>query len=114
MPRRRFRMAASQTDPERSSRAQSECVYRSADSMNSTAAVDCMSERAAGVLARRGASGGSISSKGGAGVTPSVVGRIGAVGTGPMEGRRETSDARWSEVGMACAPWQLIVARWEE
>ena len=47
---------------------------------------------ATGVLARRGTSGRSKPSKGGAGVAASMVDRIGTVKTGSMEGRRGNAE----------------------
>ena len=43
------------------------------------------------MLARRGASGGRVLSKGGAGVTAPVVGRIGTAGTGSMHSEGEVA-----------------------
>ena len=105
-------MAAPQTGSVRCLRAQSECEYHSIDSIKSISVGVVISERAGGVLARRGTSGRSVPSKGGVGAAAPVVGRIGTVGTGSMEGREETLKARWSEADAACAPWGVVVGRW--
>ena len=73
-------MVASQTGSARCLLARSVCEYRSTDWKNSISAGDGVSGKVAG------ASGGRVPSKGGAGVTASVVCWIDTVGTESMEG----------------------------
>lgn len=62
--------------------------------MNSIPTGDGTSGRAAGVFARRGASGGSAQSKGGAGVAALLACCIGTVGTASMERSGAPSDGK--------------------
>ena len=95
-------MAASQISSARCSRAQPACEYRSTDSMNSIYDGDGILARAAEVLVRQGASGGSAPGRIGAGVAALVACWIGTVGTGSMECPGETSNGETLRVRRGC------------